>query len=85
MLPKGKDEARKGLLQSIIALKDNPDFENIMEYLDEAGQYCAAQACVHPEDHLAKKSAGGFIALLEFKNLRDGAEEELEKIKKKNK
>ena len=85
MLPKGKDDVRKGLLQSIVSLKDNPDFEAIMDYLDEAGQYCAAQACVHPDDSIAKKSAGGFITLHEFKKLVEGANEEIEKLKKKSK
>ncbi len=85
MLPKGNDDVRKGLLQSIVTLKDNPDFEAIMEYLVEAGQYCAAQSCVHPDDSIAKKSAGGFITLHEWKKLVDGAEDELEKLKKRNK
>jgi len=85
MLPKGKDDVRKGLLQSIVALKDNPDFEAVMEYLDEAGYYCAAQSCLQLDDGLAKKCAGGFITLNEFKKLIEGAEEELERFKKRNK
>lgn len=85
MLPKGEDEARKGLLQSIVSLNDNPDFEALKEYLDESGQFCAAQACVHPDDSLAKKSAGGFIAIHELKKLFKGAGEELERLKGKKK
>ena len=85
MLPKGKDDVRKDLLQSIVALKDNPDFEVILEYLVEAGQHCAAQACVHPDDSLAKKCAGGFITLHEFEKLVEDAEENLEKLKKRKK
>ena len=85
MLPKGNDEVRKGLLQSIAALKDNPDFEAIMEYLAEAGQYCAAMSCVQQDDVFPKKFAGGFIILNEFKNLVETAEEDLDKIKKRNK
>ena len=82
MLPKGKPDVHKELLQSICALKDNPDFEAIMEYLAEAGHYCAAQACCHQDDILAKKCAGGFITLHEFKKLVDDAEENLGKLKK---
>lgn len=85
MLPRGKDDVRKGLLQSIVSLKNNPDFEAVMEYLDEAGQYCAAISCVQLDDILPKKYAGGFIILQEFKQLVDGAEIELEKVKKKGK
>ena len=85
MLPKGKDDVHKGLLQSIVALKDNPDFEAILEYLFEAGQYCATQACVYPDDSMAKKSAGGFIALDEFNKLVETSEEQLDKLKKRNK
>jgi hypothetical protein len=85
MLPKGKDEVRKGLLQSIVALNNNPDFEAVMEYLDEAGHYCAAQACVQQDDSLAKKCAGGFITLHEFKKLVEGADEELERLKGRKK
>jgi hypothetical protein len=85
MLPKGKDEAHKGLLQSIVALKNNPDFEAVMEYLIEAGQYCAAQACKQPDDSRAKKCAGGFILLDEFEKLVETSEEQLERLKKRNK
>ena len=85
MLPKGKDDVWKGLLQSIVSLENNPDFEAVMEYLAEAGQFCSAQACVQQDDGLAKKCAGGFITLHEFKKLVEGAGEELEKLKKRNK
>ena len=84
MLPKGKDDGRKGLLQSIISLNDNPDFAVVMEYLDEAGYYCAAKSCTQDDDTFAKKCAGGFITIHEFKNLVEGAGEELDKIKKRN-
>ena len=84
MLPKGNDDVRKGLLQSIVALRDNPDFEAVLEYLTEAGQFCAAQACIQQDDSLAKKCAGGFITLHEFKKLVEGAEIELEKFKKRS-
>ena len=85
MLPKGKDDVRKGLLQSIVSLNDNPDFEAVMEYLTEAGLYCSAQACIQQDDGLAKKCAGGFITLHEFKKLVEGAGEELARLKGKKK
>lgn len=81
MLPKGDYD----VYRAINALKDNPHFEVLLEYLSEAGQHCAAQACVQQDDSLAKKCAGGFITLHEFKKLVEDAEENLEKLKKRKK
>ena len=83
MLPKGNDDVRKDLLQSIVTLKDNPDFEVVMGYLEEAGQHCAAQACIQQDDGLAKKCAGGFITINELRNLIETAEKQLDPIKKR--
>ena len=73
------------VLEAVLSLEGNADFETIMEYIATSKVNCAHQACYNPDKELSGRYSGGYIALIEFQGLVGGAKKELESIRTKSK
>ena len=83
MLLKGKDgKYPEEVLRSLVRLSNNDDFKDVVDYLRESKTVCAHASCIQPDNDRSKKSAGGYIALLEIEQLIEKAEDLLEPLKK---